>query len=714
MSFAVIILGACSIIWQFVILRELQITFQGNELSLSIILFCWLSGLGIGGALSNFFPRGKKLMASALSSHENLIRLLQHLQLLNAFLCFYSLWVCRAIKPFLGISPFEIVQPLAILSISGLAILPQTMCMGLSFIFLCTLMQNPLKAYYREALGAFLAGLLSLIAVKYLSSSGILWLCACSFIVAGLLLKPKSKLLHRLFSLALIFMLLAASGGALKYFEHTTSGLRYKPHTLEASLTSVYGALALTRDNQHYSLYENGRLAFTTEDTEPLEEFAHMILLQHLSPKKILLVGTASDELLRQLLQHPIETIDYVEPDEKLIQAMRSLSQENSRGFDNPKVHVYHSDARFFIKTTSNHYDCVIVSTADPGSLQQNRFYTLEFFREIKRVLHNDGICSISFSSKEDILTGQIVRYNASLYKTFKEVFPALSLIPGERLILIGSRQPLEKNSPQGLIARFKERNIITKYFTPEYITARLWRKGYVEQQLNNTLHLVSTNRDYSPYGFFYYLGIYSKQSWLNFKYLWHYSERMNTAFWLILILLFTFFFRKRARELAVFTSGAYGIALSVIISFIFQINFGFLYYRLGAIVASFMLGLSTGSIFAMRLSREPIREGKWLSLLEFSLGIAALLACSILKQQQPAYFLFSLLIGFLIGSEFGIFYTRLKTSTVYMLDVAGAGIGSLWVGLLAIPIVGIFKTCALIALVKCLSAVLFLRKSQR
>ena len=52
MVFITLSLGVGSILAQFILFRELQTAFQGNELSLSLILFCWLLGAGLGGLLA--------------------------------------------------------------------------------------------------------------------------------------------------------------------------------------------------------------------------------------------------------------------------------------------------------------------------------------------------------------------------------------------------------------------------------------------------------------------------------------------------------------------------------------------------------------------------------------------------------------------------------------------------------------------------------------
>ncbi len=711
MAITLIILGFCSLIWQFASLRELQTTFSGNELSLSIILFCWLAGSAIGAFVSRYLLWQRNALKN---TPQKLSRLLGAILFLNSFLCFLSIFLIRSLKLFLGISPFEILQPLQMLLISSLATIPQTICIGISFILICALIQNPLKAYCREAFGAFLAGLLSLILLKYFNSWEIIWLCSSLFLLAIVCIKPCSRFFRAIAILTFIALTLLPPLGILTQLENYTNSLRFKPEHVIASLNSMYANIALTRSNQHYSLYENGKLSFTTEDTEALEEFAHMILLHHPQPKKILLIGGGTSGLLAEILKHPVESIEYLEPDEKLIYtSLRYIPQARGYGLTDKRVTLYHRDARSFIKTAHTKYDCVILNMADPSSLQQNRFFTVEFFQEIKRILNPDGTFSLALSSKEDILSGQILAYNTSLYKTAKSVFKNITILPGERLILICSLKVMPQAPPEELIQRFRERNITTVYFTPEYLHAKLFRQGYIQERLNAFQSRTALNQDYFPHGFFYYLCVWDKQSWLSFNRLWQATGRINFLYWGALILLLYFIFRRNTAKAVILTSGFTGIALEIIISFIFQINFGFLYYRLGVIVASFMLGLSLGSICSIYALKRSIPWKTIACSLEISLGIIAIALFFLLRQDQLVYFAATLLIGFLTGVEFGLFYNQFSAHTVYILDLTGACIGSLLTGLVIIPMLGIYKACIAIALTKFI-ALVFLRTQAR
>ena len=227
-------------------------------------------------------------------------------------------------------------------------------------------------------------------------------------------------------------------------------------------------------------------------------------------------------------------------------------------------------------------------------------------------------------------------------------------------------------------------------------------------------------NRDYHPLGFFCYLGLQGKQSWLNFNQLWELAGTIKLiygfgcmesqtiallAYWIAAMLILASFGRKHIVTLSIFSSGFYGISLEIIISLLFQINLGFLYYRLGMIVANFMLGLSLGGFLFIGSRKIQLSDKRALFLSEIALGIISLLAALILKDNQLTYFLLTLLVGIIIGFEFGIFYSRKKTITVYILDLSGACLGSLLTGLIFVPVLGVYNTCLLISSGKLISA---------
>ena len=96
-----------------------------------------------------------------------------------------------------------------------------------------------------------------------------------------------------------------------------------------------------------------------------------------------------------------------------------------------------------------------------------------------------------------------MLKYNSSLYQSAKTVFNGIEIIPGERLILLCSRDMAFRITPDQLISRFSQREIHASYLVPQYLRIKLLRQGYIRERLEENRDLAAINRDYLPYGFF-------------------------------------------------------------------------------------------------------------------------------------------------------------------------------------------------------------------
>jgi len=63
---------------------------------------------------------------------------------------------------------------------------------------------------------------------------------------------------------------------------------------------------------------------------------------------------------------------------------------------DDKRVHVIAGDARQFVRRTSEKYDVVLINLPEPSTLLINRFYSREFYNELKKVLTPGAVISES------------------------------------------------------------------------------------------------------------------------------------------------------------------------------------------------------------------------------------------------------------------------------------------------------------------------------
>jgi spermidine synthase len=178
----------------------------------------------------------------------------------------------------------------------------------------------------------------------------------------------------------------------------------------------------------------------------------------------------------------------------------------------------------------------------------------------------------------------------------------------------------------------------------------------------------------------------------------------------------------------AVSIFGLTEISLEILIIFAFQLFFGYVYYKIGLLLALFMVGLAAGSI---TLSYYPRRRSSQIrALVTFQTILAcfclALAMVIVYFHNSPTlnlhHFVYretfsfmSFAAGFIGGTHFPLANRLLLTEQtrvgrvaglIYAVDLLGSFLGCLLVGLVLIPSVGILQTLILLALVN-ISAIL-------
>src|SRR3989339_2127127 len=181
--------------------------------------------------------------------------------------------------------------------------------------------------------------------------------------------------------------------------EAFSAKMRWKtlnPHIeLMTSADSKYQHIDIGRQAEQYSIYLNGQYAAAFPNEYEYAQIAHLVMTQHPSPKHVLLIGSGLGGLVSEMLLHPIESLDYVELDQRLLQiSEKYLSHSDRQALSDSRVTIIHQDGRYYVKNTSKkqHYDIILVNTPDPSTAFLNRFYTLEFFREAQKILRPDGV----------------------------------------------------------------------------------------------------------------------------------------------------------------------------------------------------------------------------------------------------------------------------------------------------------------------------------
>jgi len=758
---ALTLIGFSAVIGQIVLMRELIVVFNGNEISLGIMLATWLFWTAVGSSLSSGFALGGNNARPAVAALECLLGM----SLLP------TIWALRASRPFFQTVPGELIGPVPML-LTSLACLSLFCVVSGSLFVVATRMYEQecavsariaaSSAYLLEAAGSGFGGILaSIVLLRFLGSFQI------AAVVTLLNLCMAAVLLFRMSGRRLGVLTVAAALFAIPLFiyvapsvDRSAQARLWRGFRLVGSRDSIYGNLAVietgnTEPGNIRSIYDNGVILANAPDENAAEEAVHYALLEHPAPRQILLIGGGVNGSIAQALQHPtVERIDYVELDPALIEMARQFFPVQSAAvISDSRVHMHYADGRYYLrhylKTAGGTFDVIILNVPDPQTAQLNRFYTAEFFRSARDHLASGGLLALQLRSSEDYISPDLAEFLRCIHHTLRQVFPYVVAIPGETIHLFAATRPdVLTDSPQTLISRLQGRNLKTQYVREYFIPFRMMpdRMEQVRLQLQ-PLPSTPVNRDFEPIAYYFDIVLWSAQFKLGYSRWFRaaahvaFNDVIDTVLVILLFVAVLLAFvparERRAHSAAAYCMAATGftlMALQIFLLLAFQSVYGYVYHQLAILIAMGMVGIALGSwlgICRVRSSDSP--PYRTIATTQFLLalsGPALIFVVSLLSKISgtattwlAAQFVFpalAALCGMLGGYQFPIateIYLhdrggRARLGTLYAIDLLGGCAGALVLSSYLIPVFGFWKTAWLSAAVNLAPALLAARVS--
>jgi spermidine synthase len=746
---ALALIGFSAVIAQIVLMRELIVVFNGNEMSLGIMLATWLFWTAAGSSLCAGFALGGNNARRAVAALECLL----------AVSLPPTIWALRASKSIFQTVPGELVGPLPMLLTTLACLSLVCVVSGALFVAAARMYERECavsarlaagSAYLLEAAGSAFGGIVAgIVLLRFLESFQI------AAIVSLLNLSMAVVLSFRMSRRQLGALTVAAALLAVPLLmfvapplDSSARARLWRGFRLVGSHDSIYGNLAVTETGNIRSIYDNGVILANAPDEAAAEEAVHYALLEHPAPRHVLLIGGGVNGGIAQALQHPtVERIDYVELDPALIGMARQFFPAQSSALSDPRVHTHYADGRRYLKTAANAFDVIVLNVPDPQTAQLNRFYTAEFFRSARDHLAPGGLLALELRSSEETISPDLAEFLRCIQRTLSEVFPYVAAIPGDTIHFFAAAQPgVLTDNPQTLISRLRERQLKTQYVREYFIPYRMMpdRMEQVHEQLR-PLASTPVNRDFAPIAYYFDIVLWSAQFKSGYSNCFRAAARIRfsavigaTLIVLLLaaaILAFLPARERRARSAAAFCAAATGftqITLQILLLLAFQSIYGYVYHQLTILIGMCMAGIALGSWLALRRIRfsdsPPCRA---LAVSQFLLALSApalIFAVSLLAKlsgvvatglaAQLAFPALAALSGMLGGYQFPIaarIYLhgdsgRTRTGTLYAVDLLGGCAGALLLAAYFIPVFGFWRTAALCAAINLAPALLAAR----
>jgi len=730
--------GLFSIAAQTLLFREFVTTFEGNDISVGIFFGSWFLWVGLGAVL----VRKAETLAE---------KLLKRIEIL--FLAYLPAFILQTIlilqaRELAGIESYALWSIRDILLVSIIVNAPISLITGMLFPIACrwvgsgTIQQGdkfPVSHVYMiEAAGSFAGG----VGVTILLGFGIspariflllaLILSSSVFLVrlAGIFVPDPRRaagLAGRLIACALSFLVpfVVCLCFVRGFDEILTGRMRVIKWTKLLPKSALTSSFQTAQAEYLYGIYKGrwiaireGSVAEALPDESSAGRIAAIILCQKPDARKVLVVGSGLG-LCRGLLQLPqIEKVTWTHYDGEYVKKVNEFIPSGLKITDE-RFEPFTGDVRSLPAAKQESFDIVILNLPDATSSVLNRYYTLEFYCQIKEFLGPEGVLAVRTAGGENIMGTELVNLGASTKRTLEQVFSQIVLAPGEDTWFIASDSESVTGEPGALRDRFASINGAGRLFSPEgllsvYLPDRASEamKNYSNADLPEYFLI---NRDSRPLTHLYSLLLAAKQSGAPAARLIKHLALAGPLVFiipiLVVVILRMLYILTSAAEgrassfdgsFLVFSAGVVGIGAVIVLMYLYQTRFGSLYLHIGVVSSLFMAGLTAGAASVRRLLSEhkTNRNERLLLLVIFvhSLVLCAIAFWPVGQWTHVTFAIAFVLCGVCTGCYFPIaagqladsgFETGHAGSMLETADHTGAAAGGAVTSLALVPVIG-------------------------
>jgi spermidine synthase len=688
---ALIVLGIATGISQALLLREAMAAMGGSELAWGTVMSLWLLGMAVGSRIG--VRAGGGALGRALAPATLLLTGI-------------GVLLFRAAPALTGVAGGETVTSWQAVWLWAAAVVPPALVGGLAFPILAGRLGSAGagRGYGLEAAGALLGGVALSLVLAPLGTAAALCLTGAAVVLLGPW--PRAR------SVSIVLAAALAAAAAVSGDLLAAAGWRW------AGRPGELGDWAETRQQRlevsagaPTTLYADGRLAATFPDPFTTVPAAHLLMLLHPRPERVLAVGCLADGAISTMARHPAREILVVENDPQLPPRLREWYGPPLAGvLADPRVRVLATDPVRALNRPGS-WDLIVLRDGSPITVRHNRTRTVEFFERCRARLADDGALVVRLEVPDTYLGGSAGRLLQVMASSLREVFPKVLAVPGESILLVAGGTSMDATvDPTELERRWRERGIEDELFAPEMLELLVDPRRAADLARVVAAASAPVNTMEHPRAVLLAAGLQEargRPSLLGVSRALEDRPATPLGIALLAVMSAVLVLAIRRRQSATATAavvGACSMGWWLLLIAAWQSTLGSVYAEVGALNAAFMAGLAVGSLAAARWPRPASRLP--LMLLAGCL-LSALLAFGA-AFHLPGLTVPILMVagGVVTGAAFagvaelaGRGDTRRGAGVAFAADEAGAAIAALVVGILALPWAGMTATAIGLAL---------------
>ena len=221
------------------------------------------------------------------------------------------------------------------------------------------------------------------------------------------------------------------------------------------------GNYLITRNGEQTNLYSGSAFIYSSDNNLHSEEMVHVAMLQHRNPQQVLVVNAYAPAVSEELRKYQGVRVTYIENDRRKTEVM-------NRYFDGEvqDERILFTDVISFAGVSETKYDVVIVQAGGTASLHDNRYFTRFFFRNISRLLNDEGYLLMNWNGASEYFGGSFGDILSTIRNNAASEFDSVRMIPLSTVYLLASHKGQIETRIGGLSeAKGLESDYINPYF---------------------------------------------------------------------------------------------------------------------------------------------------------------------------------------------------------------------------------------------------------
>jgi len=429
-GFLIFSYGLFTIAAQSLLFREFITTFEGNDISIGIFFGSWFLWVGLGALL-------------VYKAHTFANKLLKYIEFL--FLGYLPAFILQAVliiqaRELAGIESYALLSIRAVLLLAIVINAPVSIITGMLFPVACRWVQHEQKlpvsrVYILEAAGSFFGGLGVTVLLGFGVGSVTIFFILAFIVSLSVFCAQLAKARRWFWAFVPVCVLVCLIAGADKPIMQRMRiikwGKLFGGDVPDGAFRTAQSEYLYGRYRGQWLAVREGSTCEVLPDEASAGRIAAIGLCQNPDAERILVIGSGLGLCYEFLRLPQTKIITWTHCDNEYVQMVDKFIPSELK-INDERLETSAGDVRSLLAKKKRYYDIVILNLPDATSSVLNRYYTLEFYRQVKGALRSEGVLQVRVAGGENIMGTELINLGASTKLTLEEAFSRVVLTPGE------------------------------------------------------------------------------------------------------------------------------------------------------------------------------------------------------------------------------------------------------------------------------------------